>query len=147
MVRSGLQSDVIKMYRQGVRNAYSKPQEVRGSFLLHLRYNFRNPPLGPRDYTAIEHQLRRMSRTLEMLSDPSVRNLTISDEMRDWWAASLQESHSSIPSQSSTPSQQSSATSPSTTTSSPTGGDVVLKGESEKSGMQWGGALPGHGGT
>jgi hypothetical protein len=39
------------------RLGISSCQDVRPSFLLHLRYNFRNPPLGPRDYTAIEHQV------------------------------------------------------------------------------------------
>ncbi|WVF65520.1 hypothetical protein IAT40_000248 [Kwoniella sp. CBS 6097] len=56
MVRSGLQHDVIKMYRQGVKIAMSKSPEARPNFMLHLRYHFRNPPLRQRDYTAIEHQ-------------------------------------------------------------------------------------------
>lgn len=42
---------------RGVRNAYSKPPAVREAFLIHLRYNFHNPPLTQRDYTAIEHQV------------------------------------------------------------------------------------------
>jgi len=32
-------------------------QEIRQPFWLHLRHSFHNPPLGPRDYTAIEHQV------------------------------------------------------------------------------------------
>lgn len=37
--------------------------------MLHLRYNFRNPPLRARDYTAIEHQvsLRLAGISLELL--------------------------------------------------------------------------------
>jgi hypothetical protein len=35
-----------------------RAQDVRPAFQLQLRYNFHNPPLGPRDYTAIEHQVR-----------------------------------------------------------------------------------------
>lgn len=42
----------------GGRRVYTdEVKESRQSFLLHLRYNFHNPPLGPRDYTAIEHQV------------------------------------------------------------------------------------------
>lgn len=38
-------------------------QEARDAFLLHLRYNFRNPPLKARDYTAIEHQVGQLALT------------------------------------------------------------------------------------
>ncbi|OXC69629.1 hypothetical protein AYX13_01798 [Cryptococcus neoformans] len=86
MVRSGLQQDVINLYREGMRIALSKPPQIRPAFLLHLRYNFRNPPLKQRDYVAIEHQLRKMSKTLEMLSDASVQRISVSDEMEAWWA-------------------------------------------------------------
>ncbi|RSH94991.1 hypothetical protein EHS25_000076 [Saitozyma podzolica] len=106
MARSGLQQDVINMYRQGVRNAMSKPREARPAFLLHMRYNFRNPALGPRDFSAIEHQLRRMSRTLEMLSEPSVTRLAVSDDMHHWWAgevSAVQSQASSSPSASAEP--------------------------------------------
>ena len=34
-------------------------KSARRSFLLHVRYNFHNPPLRARDYTAIEHRVRR----------------------------------------------------------------------------------------
>lgn len=42
---------------RGVRNAMSKPKDQRQAFLTHLRWNFHNPPLSPRDYVAIEHQV------------------------------------------------------------------------------------------
>lgn len=35
----------------------NRTQEARNEFLIHLRYNFHNPPLTFRDYTAIEHQV------------------------------------------------------------------------------------------
>ncbi|KIR52566.1 hypothetical protein I315_04810 [Cryptococcus gattii Ru294] len=85
MVKSGLQQDVINLYRKGIRIALSKPA-VRPAFVLHLRYNFRHPPLKQRDYVAIEHQLRKMSKTLEMLSEPSVQKISVSEEMEAWWA-------------------------------------------------------------
>ncbi|WWC73060.1 uncharacterized protein I206_107025 [Kwoniella pini CBS 10737] len=143
MTRSGLQQDVINLYRQGVRNAMSKTPEARQSFLLHLRYNFRNPPLRQRDYTAIEHQLRKMSRTLEMLSESSTQRISISPEWKDWWAEEVYKAKtkprpkSTIPESSNVQEQ----------------GDkedktqVLKKDEDGRDRDQWGGKLPGHGGT
>ncbi|WWD21240.1 hypothetical protein CI109_105724 [Kwoniella shandongensis] len=136
MVRSGLQQDVINMYRQGVRNAMSKTAEARPAFLLHLRYNFRHPHLRPRDYTAIEHQLRRMSRTLEMLSDPSVQRISVSNEMRSWWDGEI--------------AKGSTATSGSTIGSEKESDDrdqITKKDEQGRDRDQWAGKMPGHGGT
>ncbi|ALO68983.1 hypothetical protein CNF02085 [Cryptococcus deneoformans JEC21] len=129
MVRSGLQQDVINLYRQGMRIALSKPAQVRPAFLLHLRYNFRNPPLRQRDYVAIEHQLRKMSKTLEMLSDASVQRISVSNEMEAWWAEEVSRAR---------------------------GRDVDKKKEKDqvkktntqgRDRDQFGGRLPGHGGT
>jgi hypothetical protein len=90
---------------------------------VHLRYNFHHPPLTARDYTAIEHQvgrlrhvhghlsptgrpsyivqvafqltlqLRKFSRTLDMLESPSVLRIHVSDDMRDWWSNEVARAH------------------------------------------------------
>ncbi|TXT13702.1 hypothetical protein VHUM_01069 [Vanrija humicola] len=93
MARSGLQQEVINLYRQGVRNAMSKGKDQRNQFLIHLRYNFHHPPLTARDYTAIEHQIRKFGRTLEMLSEPSVRHIGVSSDMEHWWANEVARAH------------------------------------------------------
>ena len=41
--------------------------------------------LTVRDHAAIEHQIRRFTRTLDMLEEPSVRQMSVSGEMIDWW--------------------------------------------------------------
>ncbi|WVQ93192.1 hypothetical protein IAU59_000256 [Kwoniella sp. CBS 9459] len=172
MVRSGLQHDVIKMYRQGVKNAMTKSPEARPNFMLHLRYHFRNPPLRQRDYTAIEHQLRRMSRTLEMLSEPSTQRMAVSDEWKAWWADEVQKTKARValrssqtPESNSSPANEGSSSAPpldssadgvrESQTASDVGGkklkddevrDQVLKRD-ERDRDQWGGKLPGHGGT
>ncbi|KLT40310.1 hypothetical protein CC85DRAFT_330019 [Cutaneotrichosporon oleaginosum] len=93
MARTGLQKEVIELYRRGVRNAMSKAPDQREAFLIHLRYTFRHPPLTPRDFTAIEHQIRRFRRTLEMLSEPSTQRIGLSDDMRYWWANEVERAH------------------------------------------------------
>ncbi|WVN87893.1 uncharacterized protein L203_103090 [Cryptococcus depauperatus CBS 7841] len=94
MVRSGIQQDVISLYRHGIQAMMNKPSESRPAFLLHLRYNFRNPSLKPREYIAIEHQLRKMSRMIEMLSDSSVQSISVSDEMKSWWTREVAKAQS-----------------------------------------------------
>ncbi|WRT69103.1 uncharacterized protein IL334_006087 [Kwoniella shivajii] len=145
MTRSGLQQDVINLYRQGLRNAMSKPAEARPNFMLHLRYNFRHPKLRQRDYTAIEHQLRKMSRTLEMLSEPSTQRISISPEWKDWWNDEIDKTRTRPVS-----------TSSSITSSSVKRGneakeekkeEIVKKDDEGRDRDQWAGTLPGHGGT
>ncbi|WVQ63864.1 uncharacterized protein L199_002020 [Kwoniella botswanensis] len=145
MTRSGLQQDVINLYRQGVRNAMSKTPESRPNFLLHLRYNFRHPQLRQRDYTAIEHQLRKMSRTLEMLSEPSTQRISISPEWQQWWDDEVRRSRSR-------PSSSAGSASRTGLEQAPGGGvkakeQVLKKEQSGRDRDQWGGKLPGHGGT
>ncbi|WWC91176.1 uncharacterized protein L201_006117 [Kwoniella dendrophila CBS 6074] len=151
MTRSGLQQDVINLYRQGVRNAMSKPAEARANFLLHLRYNFRNPKLRQRDYTAIEHQLRKMSRTLEMLSEPSTQRISISPEWQNWWQEEISQSRSrtsNSPSNRATENKTSLDQAPGGATSEQVVKQQVLKKEDGgRDRDQWGGKLPGHGGT
>ncbi|BEI84380.1 hypothetical protein CcaverHIS002_0409840 [Cutaneotrichosporon cavernicola] len=93
MARTGLQKEVIELYRQGVRNAMSKAPDQRQAFLIHLRYNFHHPPLTSRDFTAVEFQIRKFRRTLEMLSQPSTQRIGLSQDMRDWWANEVERAH------------------------------------------------------
>ena len=127
-------------------------QAVRPAFLLHVRYNFRNPQLKQRDHTAIEHQvshrshhqetsahvqLRRMSKTLEMLSEPSVQRISVSEEMQQWWQDEINRVNTNRP------------TSHAEALQGMKSGekDVRERGDSDKDEAQWGHTLPGHGGT
>ncbi|GHJ88423.1 hypothetical protein NliqN6_4825 [Naganishia liquefaciens] len=83
--RSGLQKEVIALYRRGMRNVMKKPADAQPNFLLHLRHSFRVPELSVRDHTAIEYQIRKFTRTLETLESENVRRMGVSKEMIDWW--------------------------------------------------------------
>lgn len=38
-------------------------------------------------------KIRKFTRTLEMLSEPSVQRIGVSDDMRDWWANEIDRAH------------------------------------------------------
>ncbi|KAL7421298.1 hypothetical protein Q5752_004183 [Cryptotrichosporon argae] len=141
-MRSGLQQDVINLYRQGLRNVYSKAEAVRPAFLLHLRYSFHHPRLTRRDYIGIEHQLRRMARTIEMLSEPSVQRINVSADMAAWWAGEVARVRAGAGAGAgageSVGSEQGAGAHEGHHTASHSDG---------RDGSQWGGKLPGHGGT
>nr|XP_018259214.1 uncharacterized protein I303_08142 [Kwoniella dejecticola CBS 10117]OBR81372.1 hypothetical protein I303_08142 [Kwoniella dejecticola CBS 10117] len=95
-----------------------------------------------------------MSRTLEMLSEPSTQRISISPEWKDWWAGEVQNARTRTKA---TSSPQSAASSESTTSlEQGPGGEidgeetkkqVTKKDEGGRDRDQWGGKLPGHGGT
>jgi len=66
----------------------TKPPATRPNFLLFVRYNFRTQAstVSPRDISSIEHLLRRGSRQIEVSEDPGVRDIWVSQEMKDWEA-------------------------------------------------------------
>ncbi|EPT05236.1 hypothetical protein FOMPIDRAFT_1027424 [Fomitopsis schrenkii] len=83
---SGLQKEVLALYRRALRMAHSKPSTVRDKFDLFVRYTFRAraSSVMPRDVAAIEHLLRHGRRQVEMYEDNKVRNCFVSREMLDW---------------------------------------------------------------
>lgn len=84
--RSGLQKDVLELYRRALRMVRAKPESTRPKFLLFVRYNFRQQAqnISPRDVSAIEHLMRRGRRQLETYESPAVKDCWVSQEMRDW---------------------------------------------------------------
>jgi len=84
--RSGLQKDVLSLYRRALRMVSTKPPSVRPKFLLFVRYSFRMQAsaVSPRDVAAIEHMLRRGKRQIEMYEDSKVRDCWVSSEMLRW---------------------------------------------------------------
>lgn len=69
---SGLQKDVVRLYRKCVRASFQKGSE-RDAFLQYSRSQFeRFRDLNRKDFATIEHLLRTGTRRLEMLSNPSI---------------------------------------------------------------------------
>eukprot|EP01147_Barroeca_monosierra_P007449 gene7449-9790_t len=69
---SGLQRQVLGFYRECMRSARRKPEEVRSSFEDHIRTEFLRHKNHPRiDVAGIEYLLRRGRKQLAVLSSPS----------------------------------------------------------------------------
>lgn len=74
---SGLQRDVLALYRECLRLARQKPAESRSHFLDYTRHEFRKAMnVDRKDFAAIEYLIRRGRRQLEHYSSPAVRNVT-----------------------------------------------------------------------
>ncbi|BCR84987.1 succinate dehydrogenase assembly factor 1 [Aspergillus chevalieri] len=73
---SGLQRDVLSLYRKCLREIRRKPVESRDNFRTYARAEFqKNILVGKKDFTAIEYLLRKGHRQLEMYSSPGIRNI------------------------------------------------------------------------
>lgn len=73
---SGLQRDVLSLYRQCLRAARSKPSETRPNFEAYARHEFeRNLSLDKKDFGAIEFLLRKGQRQLETYAAPNITNI------------------------------------------------------------------------
>ncbi|KAJ3854458.1 hypothetical protein EV368DRAFT_36691 [Lentinula lateritia] len=84
--RSGLQKDVLSIYRRALRMVKTKPPSTQDKFSLYIRYTFRSnaSSVSPRDVSAIEHLMRKGKRQLEMYEHPSVKDCWVSEEMQNW---------------------------------------------------------------
>ncbi|KAL2007115.1 hypothetical protein VTN00DRAFT_8553 [Thermoascus crustaceus] len=73
---SGLQREVLSLYRKCLREARKKPVEARNNFKDFARTEFRkNLSVSKKDFAAIEYLLRKGHRQLEMYSSPGIRNI------------------------------------------------------------------------
>ncbi|KAF9475658.1 hypothetical protein BDN70DRAFT_840629 [Pholiota conissans] len=84
--RSGLQKDVLKLYRRALRMVTSKPDSVRPKFSLFVRYTFHQNAtiVSPRNVSYIEHLLRKGARQVEQYEDPGVKDCFVSHQMVEW---------------------------------------------------------------
>jgi len=84
--RSGLQREVLALYRRALRMVSTKPPQTQPKFLLFVRYSFKTQAasVSPRDVAAIEHMLRRGRRQVEVYEDSKVRDCWVSREMVEW---------------------------------------------------------------
>ncbi|KAK6376313.1 uncharacterized protein PV06_06131 [Exophiala oligosperma] len=73
---SGLQREVMKLYRQCLRAAGKKPESSKAHFRDAARREFRkHQKVDKKDFAAIEALLRMGSRKLELYSSPGVRDI------------------------------------------------------------------------
>lgn len=86
LTRSGLQKDVLSLYRRALRMVRTKPPLTQPKFLLVLRYTFHAnaSAISPRNVSAIEHLLRKGTRQIEMYEDDAVKDVWVSSEMLQW---------------------------------------------------------------
>ncbi|PFH54079.1 hypothetical protein AMATHDRAFT_136135 [Amanita thiersii Skay4041] len=83
---SGLQREVLALYRRALRMVATKPPATRPKFRLFVQHSFRTNAtnLSPRDVSAIEHLLRKGRRQLEVYEHASVKDCWVSQEMNVW---------------------------------------------------------------
>ncbi|KAI5369316.1 Putative complex 1 LYR protein [Septoria linicola] len=73
---SGLQRDVLALYRNCLRAARKKPAQNRGNFESFARREFeKNIHVDRKDFTSIEFMLRKGTRQLETYEAPNITNI------------------------------------------------------------------------
>ncbi|KAL4947256.1 complex 1 protein-domain-containing protein [Aspergillus filifer] len=73
---SGLQREVLSLYRKCLREIRKKPVESQNNFKTYTRTEFnKHISISKKDFSTIEYLLRKGSRQLEMYSSPGIRNI------------------------------------------------------------------------
>ncbi|RAH46443.1 succinate dehydrogenase assembly factor 1 [Aspergillus aculeatinus CBS 121060] len=73
---SGLQREVLSLYRKCLREIRKKPVETRQNFKIYARTEFqKHMKISKKDFNAIEYLLRKGHRQVEMYSSPGIRNI------------------------------------------------------------------------
>ena len=73
---SGLQRDVLSLYRRCLRAARTKPASTRPNFEAFARREFgRNVGVDKKDFGAIEFLLRKGQKQLEVYEAPGITNI------------------------------------------------------------------------
>jgi len=73
---SGLQREILSLYRKCLRETRKKPADARPNFLRYAQSEFRqHQHHDKKDYSAIEYMLRKGQRQLETYSSPGIRNI------------------------------------------------------------------------
>ncbi|KAJ5813376.1 uncharacterized protein N7503_000126 [Penicillium pulvis] len=73
---SGLQREVLSLYRQCFREIRKKPIESRNNFKNYARAEFqKHLSVSKKDFGTIEYLLRKGQRQLEMYASPGTRNI------------------------------------------------------------------------
>ncbi|KAK0733930.1 complex 1 protein-domain-containing protein [Lasiosphaeria miniovina] len=73
---SGLQKEVVGLYRRCLRECRKKPLATRPHFQEFARHEFdKNVKIDKRDFAAIEFFLRKGRRQLDMYASPGVKDI------------------------------------------------------------------------
>ncbi|KAM0198008.1 hypothetical protein ACHAPQ_005811 [Fusarium lateritium] len=73
---SGLQKEVLALYRNCLRESRKKPKTTRPHFESFARNEFhRNLAIDKRDFAAIEFLLRKGRRQLESYGSPGIKDI------------------------------------------------------------------------
>ncbi|KAJ5657247.1 uncharacterized protein N7484_000896 [Penicillium longicatenatum] len=73
---SGLQREVLSLYRQCFREIRKKPIDSRDNFKNYARAEFqKHLSVSKKDFSTIEYLLRKGQRQLEMYASPGTRNI------------------------------------------------------------------------
>uniref|UniRef100_A0A7S1T4E1 Complex 1 LYR protein domain-containing protein n=1 Tax=Tetraselmis chuii TaxID=63592 RepID=A0A7S1T4E1_9CHLO len=76
---SGLQRQVLALYRSALRTAREKPADQRKMIEDYARDEFqKNLSLSKTDYMRIEHMIRKGSKQLELLNMPQTTGVHVS---------------------------------------------------------------------
>ncbi|ORZ39352.1 hypothetical protein BCR44DRAFT_1426375 [Catenaria anguillulae PL171] len=74
---SGLQLQVIKLYRQSLVAAKAKPPQYRDNWIRFVRSEFaKNRSVSPKDFNTIEYLVRWGNSRLNTLKNPSIQNIS-----------------------------------------------------------------------
>ncbi|KUL87135.1 hypothetical protein ZTR_05540 [Talaromyces verruculosus] len=73
---SGLQREVLSLYRKCLREVRKKPEDARANFRAFAQSEFRKQlDVNKKDFSTIEHLLRKGHKQLETYSSPGIRNI------------------------------------------------------------------------
>ncbi|KAL1879917.1 hypothetical protein VTK73DRAFT_6613 [Phialemonium thermophilum] len=73
---SGLQREVLSLYRQCLRESRKKPEATRSHFEAFARAEFdKHMAVDKRDFAAVEFLLRKGRRQLEVYSSPRIKDI------------------------------------------------------------------------
>ncbi|KAH7035058.1 uncharacterized protein B0I36DRAFT_429274 [Microdochium trichocladiopsis] len=76
MALSGLQKEVLALYRQCLRAARQKPEATQSHFKAYARAEFgKSILISKKDFSAIEFLLRKGRRQLDLYSQPNIRDI------------------------------------------------------------------------
>ncbi|KAJ1331361.1 succinate dehydrogenase assembly factor 1 [Microdochium nivale] len=76
MALSGLQKEVIALYRHCLRAARQKPMATQPHFKAYARAEFdKSIQINKKDFAAVEFLLRKGKRQLELYSQPNIRDI------------------------------------------------------------------------
>ncbi|KAF7314453.1 hypothetical protein MKEN_00918100 [Mycena kentingensis (nom. inval.)] len=83
---SGLQREVLSLYRRTLRVPRTKPPTTRTRWSIMLRYTFRIQAARakPTEFSTVEYLLRAGRRQVDMFADPSVKDCQVSAAMHAW---------------------------------------------------------------